>query len=99
MLLSARDTLLYYREESPIILETDAIDLRGDGGRLVQCCYMTTWRAPSVCLKNLLDHEKNYSVIDKEALDCITLVLQGSISMCMATNSPHVQITSHWNTS
>ena len=44
----------------------------------MQCCYMTTWRAPSVCLKNLLDHEKNYSVIDKEALD-ITLVLQGSI--------------------
>ena len=59
----------------------------------MQCCYInyqTTWRAPGICLKNLLDHEKNYSVIDKEAL-AITLVLQG---MCMATNSPHVQITS-----
>ncbi|KAL5470941.1 hypothetical protein EMCRGX_G029003 [Ephydatia muelleri] len=70
LILSARDTLVHYREELPLILETDASD-RGVGAVLLHQLPDKSERPVAFASRTFLDREKNYSVIDKEALAII----------------------------
>eukprot|EP00731_Ephydatia_muelleri_P021050 Em0013g777a len=64
------DTLVHYREELPLILETDASD-RGVGAVLLHQLPDKSERPVAFASRTFLDREKNYSVIDKEALAII----------------------------
>ena len=70
LVLSARDTLVHYREELPLILETDASD-RGVGAVLLHQLPDNTERPVAFASRTFLDRENNYSVINKEALAII----------------------------
>eukprot|EP00731_Ephydatia_muelleri_P006906 Em0003g1154a len=66
----SKDTLVHYREELPLILETDASD-RGVGAVLLHQLPDKSERPVAFASRTFLDCEKNYSVIDKEALAII----------------------------
>ena len=61
---------MHYREELPLILETDASD-RGVGAVLLHQLPDKSERPVAFASRTFLDREKNYSVIDKEALAII----------------------------
>lgn len=94
---SASDTLVHYREELTIILETDAYDL-GVGAVLLHHIPDIMVRSVAFASRTFLDRENNHSIINKEALTII-FELQSSTNMCMAENSPYAQFTSSWNIS
>eukprot|EP00731_Ephydatia_muelleri_P006866 Em0003g1114a len=66
----SKDTLVHYREELPLILETDASD-RGVGAVLLHQLPDKSERPVAFASRTFLDCEKNYSVIDKDALAII----------------------------
>ena len=69
-LLSSKDTLVHYDEALPLVLMTDASD-NGVGAVLLYRLSDGVEKPVAFASRTLMDREKRYSVIDKEALAII----------------------------
>ena len=69
-LLSSKDTLVHYDEALPLVLMTDASD-NGVGAVLLHRLSDGVEKPVAFASRTLMDREKRYSVIDKEALAII----------------------------
>ena len=69
-LLTSKDTLVHYDEALPLVLMTDASD-NGVGAVLLHRLSDGVEKPVGFASRTLMDREKRYSVIDKEALAII----------------------------
>ena len=69
-ILSSKDTLVHYNEDLPLVLVTDASN-QGVGAVLLHTLHNGTERPVAYASRTFNDREKQYSVLDKEALAII----------------------------